>query len=250
MQQANHGFMPRLHKGRGSPRSQSVLWLVGRRLQSITDRPTRYPLKMPMASPGSDRQQTRRPLVLIITGPPASGKSSLGHQLAPKLRLPLLSKDLIKETLFDHLGWSDRHWSARLGSASMALLCRSAAALLEVGQSVALEANFYDEWDTPELRKLAEASGCRFFQVVCTASAATLAKRYRHRIAAGERHPGHTESEPLEEVLARLFNGRWEALALEGPVLTVNTERLPSRRMVDDVVRQVQQEMNAEDRPC
>src|SRR5262252_416385 len=45
----------------------------------------------------------------------------------------------------------------------MALLFRSAAALLESGQSVALESDFYSEWDTPPLRQLAE----KFWMPIC-----------------------------------------------------------------------------------
>jgi predicted kinase len=80
-------------------------------------------------------------LCLIITGAPASGQTTVGRQLARALGNPYLSKDLLKETLFDTLGWSDRDWSRRLGGASIALLLRSAEALLEVGQSIALESN-------------------------------------------------------------------------------------------------------------
>jgi len=168
----------------------------------------------------------------------------VGRQLARRLGLPFLGKDVFKEILFDHLGWSDREWSRRLGSVSMALLFRAASALLEVGQSVALEANFYAQWDTPELLKLAQVSGCRFVQVVCTASKSTLAERYKHRIRTGERHPGHTESEPLEETLARLLDGRWEALELEGPVIRVDTEIMPSAAEVEDIVRRVRRAMD------
>jgi predicted kinase len=182
---------------------------------------------------------TRRPVVVIITGPPASGKSTLGRQLAQRLGLALLSKDLFKEVLFDELGWSDRAWSRRLGSASMALLFRSAFALLEADQSVALEANFYPEWDTDNLRRLADRSGCRFVQVVCTASPPTLVERYRRRSLTGERHPGHTESDDLDETLARLMNGRWDALDLEGPVITVETEVLPPDGQIEQIVEQV-----------
>src|SRR5262249_19586607 len=153
---------------------------------------------------GTDSDPARSkfaPVVLIITGPPASGKSTLGRELARRLGLPLLSKDLFKEVLFDQLGWSDLEWSHRLGGASMALLFRSAGALIAAGQSMALEANFYAEWDTPQLRRLAEHQPCRFVQLVCTASRATLEERYRRRTMTGERHPGHTQSEALEETV-------------------------------------------------
>ena len=94
-----------------------------------------------------------RPFVLIITGAPASGKTTLGRQLAASLHLPFLSKDLFKESLFDSLGWQDRDWSRRLGGASMALLFRVRGALLEADQSVALESNFYVGGETSQLRE-------------------------------------------------------------------------------------------------
>jgi predicted kinase len=164
------------------------------------------------------------PTVVIVTGPPASGKTTLARELARGLRLPLLSKDLFKETLFDELGWSDREWSRRLGVASMALLFRSAGALLEAGQSLLLESNFYAATDTGPLLELADAYGCRYIQVVCSASAASLEQRYRQRSETGERHPGHTQSESLEETISRLLTGRWDALDLPGPVIAVDTD--------------------------
>jgi predicted kinase len=191
------------------------------------------------------RRLEAEPMVLIITGPPASGKSTLGRELAQKLGLPFLGKDVFKEILFDHLGWSDREWSRRLGAASMDLLYQSAAALLQAGQSVALEANFYAKWDTPKLLELAEMSGCRFVQVVCTASKSTLAERYRRRSLSRERHPGHTESEQLEETIAQLLTGKSEALALEGPVISIDAERWPSSAILENIVCQVRRALNA-----
>ena len=80
--------------------------------------------------------------MLIVTGPPASGKTTIGRPLARALALPFLSKDLFKESLFDSLGGSDREWSRRIGLASTQLLFRCAEALLEAGHSCALESNF------------------------------------------------------------------------------------------------------------
>jgi len=60
--------------------------------------------------------------LVLVTGPPASGKTSLAQPLARHLGLPLLGKDTIKEVLFDSLGTGDRAWSRRLGAASYAVL--------------------------------------------------------------------------------------------------------------------------------
>ena len=62
------------------------------------------------------------PLVLIVAGPPASGKTTLARSLAESLTLPPFVKDDFKEVLFDTLGWSDRAWSRKLGGVSMQLL--------------------------------------------------------------------------------------------------------------------------------
>ncbi len=60
--------------------------------------------------------------LVLITGPPASGKTTLAVPLASLLDLPLVSKDVIKEALFDSPGHGDREWSSRLGAASFAVM--------------------------------------------------------------------------------------------------------------------------------
>ncbi|MFE7359159.1 AAA family ATPase [Streptomyces sp. NPDC057543] len=47
------------------------------------------------------------PTVVIVSGPPGTGKTYLARQLATRLTLPWYSRDAIKESLFDTLGWSD-----------------------------------------------------------------------------------------------------------------------------------------------
>ena len=52
-----------------------------------------------------------KPLLVVISGAPGSGKTALSRRLAPELKLPLISKDTIKEvllrpTLYRH---SDAH---------------------------------------------------------------------------------------------------------------------------------------------
>ena len=46
-------------------------------------------------------------MYVVLTGPPASGKSTLSRALAGELGLPLLAKDTIKQALLGELGAAD-----------------------------------------------------------------------------------------------------------------------------------------------
>ena len=48
-------------------------------------------------------------MYVVLTGPPASGKSTLSRALAGELGLPLLAKDTIEQALLDELGAVDVH---------------------------------------------------------------------------------------------------------------------------------------------
>ncbi|HWS64347.1 MAG TPA: AAA family ATPase [Steroidobacteraceae bacterium] len=70
--------------------------------------------------------------LMIILGCPASGKTTLARRLAAELTVPILSKDDIKEALFDVLGFADRERSRRLSDACFAAQLRMAETQLDV----------------------------------------------------------------------------------------------------------------------
>jgi AAA domain len=83
------------------------------------------------------------PLLVVVTGMPASGKSTLARALAAELKLPLVSKDDIKERLYEELGTGDAGWSRRLGRTAYAVIFAFCRELLAVGRSTIAEVNFF-----------------------------------------------------------------------------------------------------------
>jgi predicted kinase len=62
--------------------------------------------------------------LMVITGQPAAGKSTLATWLGKQLTFPVISKDDIKVVLFNQPGWQDREWSRFFGRASVELAAR------------------------------------------------------------------------------------------------------------------------------
>lgn len=58
---------------------------------------------------------------ILVTGIPAAGKSTMAETLAENLKLPVISKDTVKELLFDCVGFRSREekgepWNGQHGN--------------------------------------------------------------------------------------------------------------------------------------
>ena len=151
--------------------------------------------------------------MVLVTGPPAAGKSTLAGPLAAAIGLPLIAKDLIKEALFDALGTGDRARSRRLGAASFEVLYAVASAL----PAVVLDANLGPEAG-PRLR----APDADLVEVFCRCPPEEVERRFAAR--APRRHPGHVDHQLAPDVKAALAGGIGP-LRLGGPVLEVDSAR-------------------------
>jgi predicted kinase len=127
------------------------------------------------------------PLVVVVTGPPASGKSSIAWAIADGLPAPLLAKDPIKETLFDGLGTGDAAWSKKLGIVTYGFLFLLAEEEVRARRSCVLEANFDHNEASAQLGAMQLKHGFRALQIVCIASREVLIERFTER--ADSRHP-------------------------------------------------------------
>lgn len=169
-----------------------------------------------------------RQLVVVVTGPPAAGKTTIARDLAARLGLPLIAKDTIKEALFDGLGTGDLAWSQRLGEATYLVLLALVEESVAAGASLVLEANFARGVES----RLA-ALPARFVQLHCSAPLEVLVERYGRR----ERHPGHVDSERIDALREAVESGRHEPLDLPGGTIRLETSQPVNLDELEERVR-------------
>ena len=161
-----------------------------------------------------------RPRLVVVTGAPGTGKTTLALRLAATLSLLLLAKDRLKEPLMDALGVGDLATQQRIGAASYELMYRIATWSLDAGIGLVLEANFVRGRSEAGLRPLVASAEAR--QVVCVCDEATRRARFAGRAERGDRHPGHLDRLVLDEWDERPVSAH-AALDLSIPTLVVDT---------------------------
>jgi len=121
--------------------------------------------------------------LIVVSGAPGTGKSTIAGALGAALRFPVLSLDPIKEALADVLGLGDEDWSNRAGDAAAEVVFRLAAAFPD---AVA------EGWWRAARRDRALAEFAAATEVFCHCDPRLASDRAAARIGHG-RHPIHRD---------------------------------------------------------
>ena len=133
--------------------------------------------------------------LILVSGPPASGKTSLARPLAERLGFALLTKDDFKETLFTALDGAagDLAFSRQVGAAAMELLW----ALAPRCPAVVLEANFRTKSDYERQKFAALIAGnadqpaAHVVEIHCRIPREEASRRFAERAREERHHPAH-----------------------------------------------------------
>lgn len=147
---------------------------------------------------------------ILIAGMPATGKSTLADKLSGTLGLPVFSKDVVKERLFDEVGFQSRAEKVRLGVAAARIIEACAEQLLRAGMPFILENNFEDA-TRAAMMDLLNRHECTPLTILLTADMCTVYERFILRNQNPTRHRGHVvntcypEKEPRTAVAPPSF---------------------------------------------
>lgn len=187
---------------------------------------------------------------ILIAGIPASGKSTMAKFMADSLGLPVISKDRIKELMFDVIGFRSREEKNKLGIASVNIMYYLAEQLMKNHLPFILENNFEDI-SKEGLLTMLEKYSYNAITITLTGDYRKIYQRYVERNESPGRHRGHVVNDhyPEEEqkkvmpisyesYVAGIINRGMDSFSANGPHIIIDTTDF-SKISKDDLLKQV-----------
>lgn len=189
---------------------------------------------------------------ILVTGIPAAGKSTMAEVLAEYLGLPVISKDKIKELLYDTIGFCSREEKVMLGIAGMNIMYYMAEQLMKRGQSFILENNF-ENVSKEGLVAILEKYSYKAITVTLTGDYEKIYQRFLKRNDSPDRHRGHVVNDcypekiqnnfvasiPYESFVNGIVNRGMDSFVANGPHIILDTTdftRIDKEKLLQQIV--------------
>lgn len=159
------------------------------------------------------------PLLIVITGRPASGKTTLAHILSKEIRFPLLSRDELKEGYINSTGV---HHNQSVNSVDWHIyetFFETIDLLISRGVSLIVEAAFQHKLWKPKLSDFLEKADVRI--IVCEINPALAKIRFAKRLLNDPNRKKYHGDKPGEKLISMIET--YEQINIDTPILDVDT---------------------------
>lgn len=167
--------------------------------------------------------QMNKPLLLVVTGTPASGKTTLAHMLAGKINCPLISRDELKEGLVNTLNLAHTQLEKSVDMHVYDTFFETINLLISKQISIIAEAAFQHKLWKPKLLELSGRADIKI--IICSCSIDLVKNRFANRLlhnADRERYHGDQSVAASKEQVDALIEN-YQPIQMNVPTLQVDT---------------------------
>ncbi len=127
---------------------------------------------------------------ILMSGLPASGKTTVAEYISKKMNLSVISKDDIKEILFDTIGFTSRENKLKLGIASSGIMNHIVEKMMQNNLPFIVDNNF-ENTGASEIKNLVKKYSYDAVTVLVDGDIDIIYGRFIERDKSPDRHRGH-----------------------------------------------------------